>query len=68
MLFGRGPGNSDAKVNLFGFQPVEIIRLLLVFFLAGYFGSVALGYLIVNLAPGSATVIGACLSGAAAGF
>ena len=37
MLFGSGPGTSDAKVNLFGFQPVEIIRVLLVFFLAGYF-------------------------------
>jgi cell division protein FtsW (lipid II flippase) len=37
VLFGHGPGTSDAKVNLFGFQPVEIIRLLLVFFLAGYF-------------------------------
>ena len=36
-LFGRGPGVSDAKVNLLFFQPVEIIRLLLVFFLAGYF-------------------------------
>ena len=37
VLFGTGPGISDAKVNLFGFQPVEIIRVLLVFFLAGYF-------------------------------
>jgi cell division protein FtsW (lipid II flippase) len=37
ILFGTGPGTSDAKVNLFGFQPIEIIRLLLVFFLAGYF-------------------------------
>jgi len=37
ILFGVGPGTSDAKVNLFGFQPVEIIRILLVFFLAGYF-------------------------------
>src|SRR5262249_7346233 len=37
ILFGHGPGTSDAKVNLFGFQPVEIIRLLLIFFLAGYF-------------------------------
>src|ERR1035437_7927553 len=37
VLFGSGPGTSDAKVNLFGFQPVEIIRVLLVFFLAGYF-------------------------------
>ncbi len=36
-IFGSGPGASDAKVNLFFFQPVEIIRLLLVFFLAGYF-------------------------------
>ena len=34
---GSGPGTSDVKVNLFGFQPVEIIRLLLVLFLAGYF-------------------------------
>ena len=37
VLFGSGPGTSDAKVNLLGFQPVEIIRVLLVFFLAGYF-------------------------------
>jgi len=39
ILFGSGPGTSDAKVNLLGFQPVEIIRILLVFFLAGYFAS-----------------------------
>ena len=39
VAFGTGPGTSDAKVNLFGFQPVEIIRLLLVFFLAGYFAT-----------------------------
>jgi cell division protein FtsW (lipid II flippase) len=38
ILFGHGPGSSGAKVNLLGFQPVEIIRLLLVLFLAGYFG------------------------------
>ncbi|HJT87719.1 MAG TPA: FtsW/RodA/SpoVE family cell cycle protein, partial [Bryobacteraceae bacterium] len=37
VLFGSGPGTSDAKVNLFGFQPVELIRLLLILFLAGYF-------------------------------
>jgi cell division protein FtsW (lipid II flippase) len=37
IVFGSGPGVSDAKVNLLGFQPVEIIRVLLVFFLAGYF-------------------------------
>jgi cell division protein FtsW (lipid II flippase) len=39
IAFGTGPGTSDAKVNLFGFQPVEIIRLLLVLFLAGYFAT-----------------------------
>jgi cell division protein FtsI/penicillin-binding protein 2/cell division protein FtsW (lipid II flippase) len=39
VLFGHGPGTSDAKVNLFGFQPVEIIRILLIFFLAGYFAA-----------------------------
>ncbi len=37
IVFGYGPGASDAKVNLFGFQPVELIRLLLILFLAGYF-------------------------------
>lgn len=37
ILFGSGPGTSDAKVNLFGFQPVEVVKLLMVFFLAGYF-------------------------------
>jgi cell division protein FtsW (lipid II flippase) len=39
VLFGSGPGTSDAKVNLLGFQPVELIRILLVLFLAGYFAS-----------------------------
>lgn len=34
---GTGPGTSDAKVNLFFFQPVEVMRLLIVLFLAGYF-------------------------------
>src|SRR5205085_12150067 len=37
IVFGSGPGTSDAKVNLFGTQPVEVIKILLVFFLAGYF-------------------------------
>ncbi|HEX6900703.1 MAG TPA: FtsW/RodA/SpoVE family cell cycle protein [Thermoanaerobaculia bacterium] len=36
ILFGSGPGGSDAKVNLLGFQPVEVIRILVVLFLAGY--------------------------------
>ncbi|MFL6350286.1 MAG: FtsW/RodA/SpoVE family cell cycle protein [Bryobacteraceae bacterium] len=36
-VFGTGPGGSDAKINLFFFQPVELIRILIVLFLAGYF-------------------------------
>ncbi len=35
---GSGPGTSGAKVNLLGTQPVELIRLLVVFTLAAYFG------------------------------
>ena len=34
---GSGPTGSDAKVNLGPFQPVEVIKILLIFFLAGYF-------------------------------
>lgn len=37
ITLGDGPAGSDAKVNLFGFQPVEVIKLLVVFFLAAYF-------------------------------
>jgi cell division protein FtsW (lipid II flippase) len=37
ILFGSGPTGSDAKINLLGFQPAEVIRVLIVFFLAGYF-------------------------------
>jgi cell division protein FtsW (lipid II flippase) len=37
ILFGSGPGSSDAKVNLFGFQPVELVKILVVLFLAGWF-------------------------------
>jgi hypothetical protein len=41
IVFGSGPGLSDAKVNLHigpvQFQPVELIKLLLLFFLAGFF-------------------------------
>lgn len=39
LLFGTGPGASGVKVNLFGFQPVEVIRLLVVFALAAHFAS-----------------------------
>ena len=35
-LMGAGPGASDAKV-ISRLQPVEVIKILLVFFLAGYF-------------------------------
>jgi cell division protein FtsW (lipid II flippase)/cell division protein FtsI/penicillin-binding protein 2 len=38
LIFGSGPGASGVKVNLFGAQPVELIRLLVVFALAAYFG------------------------------
>ena len=38
LAFGGGPGSSGVKVNLFGAQPVEAIRLLVVFALAAYFG------------------------------
>jgi cell division protein FtsW (lipid II flippase)/cell division protein FtsI/penicillin-binding protein 2 len=38
LLFGSGPGTSGVKVNLLGAQPVEVIRLLVVFALAAYFG------------------------------
>lgn len=37
ILFGSGPGGSDAKVNFLGFQPVEGIKILIVLFLAGFF-------------------------------
>jgi cell division protein FtsW (lipid II flippase) len=37
ILFGSGPGSSNAKVNVGPMQPIEAIRLLLALFLAGYF-------------------------------
>ena len=37
LVFGSGPGTSGVKVNLLGVQPVEAIRLLVVFALAAYF-------------------------------
>ncbi len=37
IVLGSGPTGSDAKVNLGPFQPVEVIKLLVVMFLAGYF-------------------------------
>ena len=37
LRFGSGPAGNEAKVNLGPFQPVEAVKILLVFFLAGYF-------------------------------
>ena len=37
MRFGSGPAGNDSKVNLGPFQPVEAIKVLIVFFMAGYF-------------------------------
>jgi cell division protein FtsI/penicillin-binding protein 2/cell division protein FtsW (lipid II flippase) len=37
LAFGKGPAGNDAKVNLGPFQPVELVKILLVLFLAGYF-------------------------------
>ncbi len=39
ILFGTGPEGSGVKVNLFGFQPSEIVKFLVVLFLAGYFAT-----------------------------
>ncbi|MDX2032767.1 MAG: FtsW/RodA/SpoVE family cell cycle protein [Blastocatellia bacterium] len=36
VLFGSGPAGSDARVNLGPLQPVEFIKILIVFYLAGY--------------------------------
>lgn len=37
VLFGTGPEGSGVKVNLFGFQPSEVVKYLAIFFLAGFF-------------------------------
>ncbi|SFQ41013.1 FtsW/RodA/SpoVE family cell cycle protein [Parafilimonas terrae] len=39
LLFGTGPEGSGVKVNLFGFQPSEIVKFVIVFFLAGFFAT-----------------------------
>ncbi|HZH64035.1 MAG TPA: FtsW/RodA/SpoVE family cell cycle protein [Flavisolibacter sp.] len=39
ILFGTGPEGSGVKVNLFGFQPSEIVKFLIVVFLAGFFAT-----------------------------
>ena len=37
ILFGAGPEGSGVKVNLFGLQPSEMVKFLIVVFLAGFF-------------------------------
>ncbi len=37
--FGAGPEGSGVKVNLFGFQPSEIVKYLVILFLAGFFAA-----------------------------
>lgn len=37
-LFGSGPAGSGARVNLGPLQPIEVIKVLVVVFLAGYLG------------------------------
>lgn len=39
ILFGTGPEGSGVKVNLFGFQPSEIVKFVIVIFLAGFFAT-----------------------------
>lgn len=39
ILFGVGPEGSGVKVNLFGFQPSEIVKFLIIIFLAGFFAA-----------------------------
>ncbi len=37
ILFGTGPEGSGVKVNLLGFQPSEIVKFVIIIFLAGFF-------------------------------
>jgi cell division protein FtsW (lipid II flippase) len=37
ILFGTGPEGSGVKVNLFGFQPSEVVKYMVILFLAGFF-------------------------------
>ena len=37
IVFGTGPEGSGVKVNLLGFQPSEIVKFLVILFLAGFF-------------------------------
>ncbi|MFN2440050.1 MAG: FtsW/RodA/SpoVE family cell cycle protein, partial [Chitinophagaceae bacterium] len=37
IILGTGPEGSGVKVNLFGFQPSEVVKFLIIIFLAGFF-------------------------------
>lgn len=39
IIFGTGPEGSGVKVNLFGFQPSEIVKFCIILFLAGFFAA-----------------------------
>ena len=39
IFLGTGPQGSGVKVNLFGFQPSEVVKFLMVIFLAGFFAA-----------------------------
>ncbi|MFN2457807.1 MAG: FtsW/RodA/SpoVE family cell cycle protein [Chitinophagaceae bacterium] len=39
IILGTGPEGSGVKVNLFGFQPSEVVKFLIVVFLAGFFAA-----------------------------
>jgi len=39
ILFGSGPEGSGVKVNLFGFQPSEWVKFMIVLFLSGFFAA-----------------------------
>ena len=39
ILFGTGPEGSGVKVNLFGVQPSEVVKLMILLFLAGFFAA-----------------------------
>ena len=39
ILFGSGPEGSGVHVNLFGFQPSEFVKFLVLLFLAGFFAT-----------------------------
>lgn len=39
ILVGTGPEGSGVKVNLFGFQPSEVVKFFIVVFLAGFFAA-----------------------------